>query len=251
MDLFSTYNKNNSFFLKMSDYAGSSFDNEAAMGQRMSLIYIDSGSGIAKINHTSVAYMAPCVFCINEQEHIVIPDSKENVLMVLYFHPCIINSSLTFDILRKLPDDISLTLMQDSSLLKLFVNRADNYIGKFNLGPLSAKQFTTLYSNIHELINIQADINWPCRSRSYLMWLLFLLQNLYDKGMFSDDTLLGEVNEKLAPILQYIYNNYEKKITIADITGNFYISKTLWRTGRMFIPHIYQQTKDNYGFHYA
>lgn len=226
MELFTTNDKNDRFSFRMDDYCGTSFDNKEALGLRLSLLYIESGSGIAELDGNSVPYIAPCAFCINENEHIVIPESKDNKLRVIYLHPCIVNDSLDFENIRNFPDDAPMTLRQDRDLLRLFLIRENDYFGKFNLGPMSAKQFTQLYEVFSELIHKQEYDNWPCRSRSYLLWLLFLLENLYSVGNYANEKILGNVDEKLEPILLYIYHNYDKKITVADITSQFYISRT-------------------------
>ena len=226
MDKYSICSKTGSFLFHMADFIGSSFDNEGAMGQRLSLVYVENGSGLAMLDGRAVPFIAPCVFCINERERIVIPADEGNRLKVIYLHPCVVNDSLDYENIRNLPASASLTLSQDKELLRFFLIRENDFIGKFSLGPLSAKQFTSLFGQYHELIREQNDVNWPCRSRSYLLWLLFLLENLYSVGNYSSEQILGEVEEQLNPILLYIYHNYDKKITVSDITSRFYISRT-------------------------
>lgn len=160
-------------------------------------MFIEKASGIAIISGKSISFISPCVFCVNEKEHIIINDCPDNLIKVIYLHPCIINSSLNFDNIRNLPDPASFTLLQDNDLLQLFVNREDGYLGKFDLGPASAKRFSTLYGYFLDLVSNQNDPNWPCSSRSYLMWLLFLLKNLHSIGEYSKDSILGTVDEKL------------------------------------------------------
>ncbi len=236
MERFTTYSNDCRFFLKMDDYCGSSFDNKEAMNLRISLLFVESGSGIAELNGKPVPFIAPCIFCVAENEHIVIKEDKDNKIRVIFLHPCVINSALDFESARVLPDNSPITLAQDKELLRLFFMREKDYIGKFNLGPLSGKKFSALYDSYHELIKEQKYGNWSCRSRSYLMWILFLLENLYSAGCYSNEKIMGEVEEKLHPILLYIYHNYDKKITVADITSKFYISRTT--LSRMFQDSI-------------
>lgn len=226
MEPFTTYDKNDRFFFHMDDYSGTSFDNQDALHSRFSLIFIEHGSGIAQLDANTVPYIAPCVFCLNELEHIAIPESANNKIWVIYLHPCVINGELNFENIRNFPDDAPMTLRQDRDLLRLFLLRENDYFGKFNLGPLSAQKFLSLYETFHELIFDQKFDNWPCRSRSYLMWLLFLIENLYSVGDYANDKIIGKENEKIRDILIYMYHNYDKKITVADITEQFFISRT-------------------------
>lgn len=226
MELFTTDDKAGRFSFCMSDFKGKAFDNKDALNLRFSLVFVESGSGMAELGGRPVPYIAPCAFCVNELEHIVIPENEGNSIRAIYLHPCIINGSLDFINIRDFPDDAPMTLRQDRDLLRLFLLRENDYFGKFNLGPVSASQFDNLYATFHELICDQQYDNWPCRSRSYLMWLLFLLENLYSVGDYANDKILGKTNEKLEEILIYLYHNYNKKITVADVTERFYISRT-------------------------
>lgn len=223
---FTTYEKSGKFSFKMDDYCGKAFDNSDVLHTRFSLVFAECGTGMAELDNNPVPYIAPCVFCVNENEHFVIRETEENKIRVIFIHPCVINSSLDFDNVRTLPDDVSVTLSQDKEMLRLFVTRESDYIGKFSLGPHSAKKFSSLYDSFGELTHEQACENWPCRSRSYLMWLLFLLENLYSVGDYSNEKMLAGVEEKLNPILLYIYNNYDKKIAVSDITEKFFINRT-------------------------
>lgn len=223
---FTTYAGDSGYAFCMDDYCGTSFDNRDALNLRFTLLFAEKGSGIAKIDDKSVPFIAPCMFCLNEKEHIIIPEEQGNFFRAIFLHPNVINSSLDFENTRALPCDASITLAQDNELLRLFFQRENDYIGKFNLGPVSAKKIVSMYKDFHELTHEQNRDNWPCRSRSYLMWLMFLLENLLSVGEYSDEEIIGDVEEKLRPILIYIYNNYDKKITVSDITEKFYISRT-------------------------
>ncbi len=227
MELLITTEKHNNFSLCLSDYCGKSFDNKDAINLRYTLLLIENGTGIAELDGNFVPYIAPCVLCINEKEHIVIPESDGNNIKAIFFHPSIMNSSLDFETVRIPSDDIPLTVKQDRIMLELlFISRHNKFFGKFNLGPLSSKKISSIYSDFHEQISEQNKENWPCRSRSFIMLIMFLLENLYSDGNFSSEEILETVKQQLHPILLYIYNNYENKITVSDITTRFYISKT-------------------------
>ena len=226
MESFTTYEKHNYFSISMSDYDGNFIDNKDAHGLRLILLLIEGEAGMAILNGKSVPYITPCVFCINEQEHILISEANDSRVRAIYFHPNIINSGLDFENIRELPKDVSVTFMQDCGLVQYFVHKDCNFIGKFNLGPLSIKKFTMLFDGIHRLIHEQVDENWPCRSRSYLMEILFLLDNLYMNQNFFHELYIESVEEDFSPILLYIYNNYDKKITVQDITMKFFVSRT-------------------------
>lgn len=226
MEPFTTYAKKNCFSISMSYYQGNTFDNKQSINFRFSLILIEKGSGILHINNNPVSFIAPCVLCINETEHILIPPSKDLEIKALYLHPCIINSSLDFISTRSLPENCPVTVIQDIEMLRFFVSRDSNYYGAIDIGPLSAKKISLLLSSINKETSEQSRDNWPCRSRSHLMEILFLLENIYSKDSFAKDPFLGQIDEEFYPVLLYIYNNYNQKITVSELTKEFNINRT-------------------------
>lgn len=225
MDPFTTYEKHNYFSVAFSDYEGKCFDNADAIDTRLTLLLIEEGSGIATINGNAVPYIAPCIFCLHEKEHCIIQESDRSKVKAIFFHPNVINTYLNFENIRN-DEWEALTVSQDKYMFKFFVNREDNFKGKFNLGPLSVKKVNKLLDEIHTLIRKQPIEGWPCRSRAYLMQVLFFLDNLYEAGLFENETGIDVLQKEFYPILLYVYHNYDRKISVEDITNEFHISRT-------------------------
>lgn len=226
MEPFTTYEQNQKFSLAMSYGEGISFNNQSAMGLRFCFVYIANGSGILTVDNRQIAYIAPCAFCINETEHIVIPAMEENQIKILYFHPNIINSMMNYVNVRNLQPDISVTFLQDVELIKFFLTREETGLETFHLDPFSAKRIQLLLNRFCGQINDQSIPNWPCRSRSYVLELLFFLDHLSTSESYSSEQYLGQIDEEFYPILLYIYQNYEQKITITDMSEKFGINRT-------------------------
>jgi AraC family L-rhamnose operon regulatory protein RhaS len=226
MKKLTTYARNFEYELPMQCYEGHSLDNTEALDFRFSIVLIEKGSGFLSIDGKSLFYMAPCVLCINEKEHIIIDENEELELKVFYFHPHIINSSLDFVTIRELPENCSLTLFQDSYWKKFFIYRDANFFGKISVGPLTAKRLSLFLSKINREITEQCRDSWPCRSRSFLMEILFTLDNVSIEEISLEEPLLCQVKEEFCPVLLYIYNNYEQKLTVDDISKKFSINRT-------------------------
>ena len=223
---FTTIDKNNSFSMPMSYYEGSEINNQLAIGNRFCFILIEKGTGILRINDKNLPFIAPVIFCINENEKVVIDTSANVKIRTIYFHPSIINNILNFENVRSTPDDFSMSAIQDSYMTKYFTKRENGFYGKINIGPLSNKRFENLCESFKtESINQNRD-NWPCRSRSYIMEILFLLEHVYSENDLSKDKALEQVDDELYSILLYIINNYDKKITIPCLTKEFNINRT-------------------------
>lgn len=222
---FTTYSRDIDYSMPMICYEEKEISNNEALNKRFCLIIIESGNGMITINDKSYPFIAPVLFCINESERVVI-DKKYNVnIKAIFFHPSIINSILTFENIRKNPDDFPMTAIQDSYLNKYFIDRTNNYYGKINIGPLTYRRIEALFFAFKRETTMQNTDNWPCRSRSFLIEVLFLLDNVFGENEFlCNDVAIDD--EELQQILIYLFNNYNRKITISDLTKEFNINRT-------------------------
>ena len=223
---FTTYEKNNLFSMPMSYYERTYINNELALGERFCFILIESGAGILQINSNNIPFIAPVIFCINEDENVIIDKSLNVKIIAIYFHPSIINNILNFYNIRNIPIEFPMSSIQDSYMTKFFIERHNGFYGKINIGPLSNRRFKSLCESFKTESTNQNRDNWPCRSRSYIMEILFLLENVYSENDFAKDNVLGQVDDELYSILLYIINNYDKKITIPSLTTEFNINRT-------------------------
>lgn len=203
-----------------------SFNNIEALDSRFCVVLITNGTGVLTVNQNKFIFRAPCVLCINEKEHMVIEEQSDFDFQIIYFHPSVINSALNFETIRNLPENAPITLYQDSYWNKFFLTRSENYHGIISIGPMTMKRLTLLYANLNNEISNQNRENWPCRSRSYFLEILFTIDNVSIEEISLEEPLLLQLNEDFAPILLYLYNNYDQKITVEDITTKFNINRT-------------------------
>lgn len=219
---YTTYAREGTYVLPMYYEEYTHFDNKDVLNERFSFVLIENGSGILHINDSSIAYIAPIIFCINETEHIIIDDAK---IKVIFFHPSIINSAFDFDNIRNIPAGASITYCQDAFSSNCFTQRNTNTPYYSSIGPVTLNRFDTLFSQFKEELN-QIRPNWPCRSRSYIMELLFGLDQIIHEDNLLDMVTLADENQEVASVLTYLNNNYNKKISIADLTEEFSINRT-------------------------
>lgn len=223
MDL-SIQDKNYLFSLPMNYYEGNGFCNEEALDKRFCIILIEKGSGFLNINNTTKPFIAPTIMCINEKERVKIEDNT--YVKVIYMHPSVINGEFNFINIRDENSNFSLTTIQDNYWNRFFIERNVKYEGILNVGPSTYNRFKQLFNAFTKEAGNQSRDNWPCRSRSFIIEILFLIENVYD-----DDDLLKETSVKyddseFNSILLYLMNNYYEKITINDLTKKFNINRT-------------------------
>ncbi len=209
-------------------YLGSDdpFNAREGLNERYKIIFAEEGTGILNINGNGHLFMGPAVFCFNETDDYFLEYETGIKAWTIWFHPNIINKAFDFDTVRKGALYLSGTELQDFYWLEAFTHAPEDFHGQLNVGPGAFKRIKALFDSIGRELEFQYDIHWPCRSRTYLMELLFLLKNLsaLPESLVNVDLSItpGDIGE----ILMYIYSNYMKKITIEDLTGNFHINRT-------------------------
>ena len=221
-----TYSEDNAFIMPMIYIEKNQLDIEDTLRDRFCIILIEDGTGIVKLNNKNVAFIAPTIFAINESESIIIEKGLNVKIKIIYFHPNIINSILNFNNIRNMPEEFSPSTIQDCYWLKCFTNHSDVFNGKINIGPLTAKRLAYLFETFRNESTLQNRDNWPCRSRSYIMEILFLIENVYSAFSDQKDTLLPTIDEEIRSIVLYLIQNYDKKITIDELTKRFNINRT-------------------------
>ena len=202
------------------------FDNECAIGNRFSFVFIEEGCGVMNRDGISFAYMAPTMLCISEKEHLVIPYSETQRIRVVYIHPDAIHFGLNFDLMNQPPLDLPATMYQDINLFRFFTMRTNEWRGILELGPMTAKKVGQCLDMIKLFTYEQEDPFWPCRTRSYILEILFLQDRLEMKNTTMPTYVDGENVNEIEPILKYLFINYSEKITIADLTKQFQLNRT-------------------------
>ncbi|MVX64007.1 helix-turn-helix domain-containing protein [Clostridium chromiireducens] len=222
----STFHKIYDFKMPMVYMEKNHFNNKEALKNRFCFILIEKGAGIINLNKKNVPFIAPVIFCINENENIYIDKELNIKIKTIYFHPSIINGILDFENIRSMPEEFLLSTIQDCEYMKPFTQHNDKFYGKINIGPLTSKRLSCICESFKKESTLQNTDNWPCRSRSYIMEILFLIQNAYSESYIQNETVISEDDEEIKSIITYLINNYDKNITISELTKLFSINRT-------------------------
>lgn len=225
MDL-SIYEDEYDYEMKMNIYEGNEFDNTEALEKRFSLILIEKGSGIINIDGKEIPFAAPVVFCMSENENVVIDKKYKLNIKAILFHPSVINYKFDFKNIRKTPQNFIGSEIQDAFFNKYFIDRTKTYYGKLSVGPVTFKRFLYLYSMLKKQVTEKLVNFWPCRSRSFLLEALFLIDNIYCDDSYISDSVTEVEDKEIQEVLLYLYNNYNNKITITNLTKEFNINRT-------------------------
>jgi AraC family L-rhamnose operon regulatory protein RhaS len=218
------------------------FSPERQTGDRLRLVLVEQGSGLLDLSGKLLDFIAPTLMLLNEQE---VPCLKQGAALQarsVYFHPAIVNSSFNFETIREdhgKKDE--LTYWQDRSTLRPFLVRQNGFTGLLPLGPVSTRRAVQLFDSIrHQLID-QPDDYWVCRSRSFLLELLTLAEQLVMTpepigAVIAPEAVTANppARTPLAPpndheaerIILYLHAHYAEKITIPALTRVFNTNRT-------------------------
>ncbi|NLK86784.1 MAG: helix-turn-helix transcriptional regulator [Clostridiaceae bacterium] len=201
--------------------------------EALRIIFVEEGSGIIRIGSRRHVFAAPVVFCFNELDIFRFENCGSCSARTVWFHPDLINISLDFDKIRADDDELTYTELQDIYWLGPFCRRQGGFTGQLNIGPGTAKRISGIFDSIEDQIDLQPDGYWPCRSRSHVIELLFLLSGLQDQPQSTEYICLSRENDEIDEVIQYLHANYFRRITLAQLTKKFHINRT--SLGRDFL----------------
>ncbi|HNX59237.1 MAG TPA: AraC family transcriptional regulator [Spirochaetota bacterium] len=180
---------------------------------------------------------------MNEKELFTVSDVSYLQYTMICFHPRMVNSELSYDSVVDANPDQSATIKMDRCSLRPFIERDERFTGYIQLGIESELRLKQFIINLERELRTQDTDLWPCRSRSTLFEILFLLGNTYRGGISVPHN--SDVTDSMVQrIIRFFGNNYHKKITINEICTRFQtnrntLSGTFYHeTGKTVIEYL-------------
>ena len=179
------------------------------------LMIIYEGTAHFEVRGKTFEAMAPCFVCFDESDSPKLLKKRGLKCDSVYFSPTFLNVNMTFSRVHS-GNYEQLALVHDLFLLKPFTDTTryvfpvfDEYLDNMR------RLFLLLENELRE----QPDWYWSCRSRSYFIEIMLLLERTYG-GIVQNDSV-GCANKIQNPHLKkaviYIENNYREAITLDDI----------------------------------
>lgn len=189
------------------------------------LVFIESEAGVIDYKSHLVSFVGPCFCCINEHEQPKIKFNKEGRLTVITFHPSFINNKLSFDCLRDNKRDKGIEDDSERFWLQPFLQR-DHFQGLIGLNELYTERINFLFNQIEEVLESQSDWYWPCRSRSFFIEVLFILERAFIGAPKIIDQKIPKEDPVYDGLCQYLTEHYMDKITLEQLTKEFGLNRT-------------------------
>ena len=185
-------------------------------GVCFALIMIYEGTALFQVGNVSFEAMGPCFVCLDESCSPGVIRSRGLRCDSIYFNPTFLNVNMTFERLHS-GDYQELASLHDFFLLKPFTD-TNRYV--FPVFDAYLDNVKRLFSTIENELKEQPDWYWSCRSRSYFIEMMLLLERTY--GLISQDDLVGKSERVLNPHIKraviYIENNYRESVTLEKVS---------------------------------
>jgi AraC family L-rhamnose operon regulatory protein RhaS len=202
---------------------------EQNLPDRFRVIFVSEKSGTFDIDGAVFPWVAPCVLCANEQTNIKIqpaPDSTQIQTLTLYFHPRFLHKRLTFENIRQKGMDVEPEIIENRFILRIFTKNSGALLS--HLPPEDAARIQTLLASCKTELTEQSTGWWPCRTRSYITELLFLLAQLQE----SIDRRKNELSQTMTvssefkPLLDYVVRSYNTQLSLESLASRFATNRT-------------------------
>ena len=192
---------------------------------RYRLLMLQEGAGLLQIGGQAYPLITPAVCCLNEHEVVTVESNVRIASRTILFHPALINHRFQLPASEAAFAQLHSTDSQDAWCLQPFLNRTDAFNGVIVLDPAAARHLSRIADNLHQVLVSQPDQHWPCRSRSYLMELLFMIERIHQQPARTESLSLP-VSENLSPVLHYLHMHYSERITLDELARLFATNKT-------------------------
>jgi AraC family L-rhamnose operon regulatory protein RhaS len=193
---------------------------------RFRLIFISKGSGMIETLEGFIPFIAPTLCCINETETIKFHSAHKIETIELIFHPEFLNPAYHYNSIRLKSMEYLEGDPQEAAWLNAFTQRVSKYNGIMNINTGISKRIEAILHQINKELSDQRDWYWPCRTRSYLLELLLLIDRIYVEPTTDEVIIISEKYKYINDIIIYLMNHYQEKILLSQITEKFNINRT-------------------------
>ena len=181
------------------------------------LLIIHEGSVSLQVGDSVLNAMAPCLICLDERREVKLRRKRHLVCDSIYFHPIFLNINMTFERVHS-PNYEELANIHDLFLLSPFIGERRPVLPMLDENQTMMR---FLFSKISAEMREQPDWYYPCRSRSYFIEIMILLERIYDfvGGRYVETTEKTDEfdNPHLQKAVAFIEAHHAENITLADI----------------------------------
>ena len=179
------------------------------------LMIIHSGTLCFKVGNTTFEATGPCFVCFDETEDPKLVRKRGLKCDSIYFNPTFLNVNMIFSRIHS-ESYGQLASVHDLFLLKPFTDKV-RYV--YPIYDEFADNPKRLFSLLRNELQEQKDWYWSCRSRSYFMEIMLLLERNSEFTVQSERASSANQisNSQLRKAVTYIENNYHNSISLESL----------------------------------
>lgn len=191
----------------------------------LKLVIVNEGRVTVELTGIRKVVNAPALICLSDED-VLFSEIIDLNMTVVYFKSTEVREEFTMERMHngEFEDEIGRTIYQDYLLIKGFVS-GENINNKIiSINSSAHLKITKLVNTINNELEEQKDGYWPCRSRSFLMELLYSIKFLRADGgrlVLEDKTDSDTVGD----IIQYLNEHIADKITLENILKEYSINR--------------------------
>lgn len=213
------------------------------VSSRFRLILIKNQKGSLIIHNEIMPIVSPTVLCLSENEsYEVIGVEKIDVIEVA-FHPLFIHPKYSFQAVHEFFQEVSAyksasDQWEDDEVIWLnaFLIRNSRYLGAMPITDQVERTLNLIFGQIEKELNEQYDLYWPCRTRSYLLEALLIIDRLVSTrfstlnsqtfDMILQNVSKVNLDKEMESVLIYISSHYSESLTLEGITQHSHMNRT-------------------------
>ena len=189
------------------------------------VIILEKGSLEIRSKGQTRVVKAPALIGLSQKDVLDYKILQGIKVCILFFKPTVIRDEFTYDRIDsgEFNEAWGTSIYQDYILIRA-VTYSTNVCDRAIEIPLNAlKRLKELYSAAEKELHGQKDGFWPCRSRSYLMELLFYI--VYTFVEASPDNEVSPEQDDFSKIAEYLNEHIDEPITVETVTKKFAINR--------------------------
>lgn len=189
------------------------------------VIILEKGSLEIRSEGQTRVVKAPALIGLSQKDVLDYKILQSIKVCILFFKPTVIRDEFTYDRIDsgEFNEAWGTSIYQDYILIRA-VTYSTNVCDRAIEIPLNAlKRLKELYSAAEKELHGQKDGFWPCRSRSYLMELLFYI--VYTFVEASPDNEVSPEQDDFSKIAEYLNEHIDEPITVETVTKKFAINR--------------------------
>ncbi len=192
------------------------------------IIILEKGILQLESSGVSCEAKAPALILLSQKDKVEYHIMQKIKANILFFKPSVIRDEFTYERIDsgEFDSTIGQVIFQDFLLIKFFTEFKNISERIFSLPINGLKRMKDLYNSTEVELVGQRDGFWPCRSRSYLMEILYYIVYTYIEALPSPeaDSESGDKAE-FSKITEYLNEHIEEQITLDTLTKEFNINR--------------------------